>query len=82
MSAAIKAPGFAGFRADLKDATDDVVKATEAYWAALPGVIAAQHRHLIDEENEVRHAVKHDIDTGYAALVADMAPPTRWEAQR
>ncbi|MBM0203229.1 hypothetical protein JNW90_08995 [Micromonospora sp. STR1s_5] len=57
MSAAIKANNFADLRAQLTTATDDVVKATEAYWAALPGVIAANARHLIDEEIEVRQAV-------------------------
>ncbi|PWR13660.1 hypothetical protein DKT68_00780 [Micromonospora acroterricola] len=82
MSAAIKANNFADLRAQLTNATDDVVKATEAYWAALPGVIAAKCRHLIDEEIEVRQAVAHDIETAHAALVADMAPPTRWEATR
>lgn len=39
------------------------------------------HR-LANAEFEVRLAVKHDLDSGYAALVAAMAPPTRWEAQR
>ncbi|MCG5460809.1 hypothetical protein MED01_004235 [Micromonospora sp. MED01] len=82
MSAAIKANNFADLRQKLHDATPAVLKATEAYWAALPGVIAAKHRHLIGEEIEVRQAVRHDIETAHAALVADMAPTTRWEATR
>ncbi|MEU1240080.1 hypothetical protein ABZ388_06945 [Micromonospora parva] len=39
------------------------------------------HR-LANAEFEARLAVAHDIDTAYRALVAEMAPPTRWEAQR
>ncbi|MBM0277229.1 hypothetical protein [Micromonospora tarensis] len=82
MSAAIKANTFADLRTQLTTATDDVVKATEAYWAALPGEIAKNARHLIDEEIEVWQAVAHDIETAHAALVAAMAPTTRWEATR
>ena len=57
MSAAIKASGFADLRRQLADATDEQLAATAAYWAALPGQIAQEHRHLIDEEFEVRLAV-------------------------
>jgi len=82
VSAAIRASGFANFRTALADATDEQLTVTQAYWAALPGVIAATHRHLIDEEFEVRRAVRRGIDTAHAALVAAPAPTTRWEAKR
>lgn len=78
----IRANGFDNFRVALADATDEQVTATQAYWADRTGFIAATHRDLVDHEIEYRQAVKHDIDSGYAALVAAMAPPTRWEAQR
>ena len=81
-AAVIRVSGFANFRAALADATDEQLTATQAYWAALPGVIAATHRHLIDEEFEVRLAVRHGIDTAHAALVAAPAPTTRWGTQR
>ncbi|WP_435233324.1 hypothetical protein [Micromonospora aurantiaca (nom. illeg.)] len=80
MSAAIKASGFADLRTRLATATPEELAATAAYWAALPGQIAAQCRHLIDEEFEVRQAVQHDVETAYAALVASMCPSTYWTA--
>ena len=80
MSAAIKASGFADLRQQLTTATGEQLAATAAYWAALPGRIAAEHRHLIDEEFEVRQAIRHDIESAHADLLAAMAPPTRWTA--
>ncbi|WP_371409776.1 hypothetical protein OG423_14320 [Micromonospora zamorensis] len=66
MSTAIRASGFDNFRVALKNATAEQLTVTQAYWAALPGVIAEQHRHLVDEEFEVRQAVArlNQITTG------------------
>jgi hypothetical protein len=73
MSARIVANNFADLRTQLKDATPEQPKATEAYWAALDGVIAATHRHLIDEEIEVRQAV--------ARMERSAAKPGCWRCE-
>ncbi|MEV1321995.1 hypothetical protein AB0J14_38605 [Micromonospora arborensis] len=80
--APIRATGFENFRVALTTATAEELAATVADWDGRTGFSAAMHRNLITHEVEFRQAVQHDIDTAYAALVAEMAPPTRWEAQK
>ncbi|MET8265971.1 hypothetical protein ABZU92_18490 [Micromonospora arida] len=74
MSAAIKANNFADLRAQLDTATDEQLAATAAEWANRTGVIAAEYRRFVNAEIKFRAA--------HAALVAGMAPTTRWEATR
>ncbi|WP_433651063.1 hypothetical protein ACQP2C_00020 [Micromonospora zamorensis] len=66
------------YAARLKDMTDAQLTEErhrlEGQWP-----LGEPHR-LANAEFEVRLAVQHDIDSGYAALVAEMAPPTRWNA--
>lgn len=74
MTAAIKANNFADLRAQLDVATDEQLAATLADLAGRTGVIAEECRRFVKAEIEFRAA--------HAALVAGMAPTTRWEATR
>ena len=46
-------------RETLKTATPEQVAAVALHWAGLPGRVADDARHLIDEEVEYRLAVAH-----------------------
>ena len=48
--------------ATLRTATDSELADVASHWAALPGHIADDARHLIDEEVEYRLAVAHLTD--------------------
>lgn len=78
----IQADNFADLRLKLDAATDEQLAATRDYWADRTGEIAAEYRRFVSKEIEFRQALAHDIDTAHAALVAAMAPTTRWEATR
>ncbi|RAN92622.1 hypothetical protein GAR05_06114 [Micromonospora saelicesensis] len=72
--APIKADNFADLRMKLDIATDEELTATLAHWAARTGEIAAEYRLFVQAEITQRQAT--------AALVAEMAPPTRWGTER
>ncbi|WP_406083074.1 hypothetical protein OHA01_26200 [Micromonospora zamorensis] len=71
--APIRANNFADLRLKLDAATDEQLAATAAYWAERTGVIASECLLFVQAEITCRQAT--------AALVAEMRPPTRWEAK-